>query len=105
MLGSDKDGEALAAARAIGRTLKSVNSDFHELAARIEKTTPVVASTDGISPYWAQDAAIDVLDSGMPLSAREREFLSHMTKWSGRPTERQAAWLKALIKRSRRRRA
>ena len=60
----------------------------------------VVVNNDDISVYWAQDAAIDVLDSGMPLSAREHEFLQHMKRWSGKPTARQAAWLRVLVERS-----
>jgi hypothetical protein len=105
LLASPQDGEVVAAARALGRVLKGVNSDFHELAERIEKTTPVTVSNDAISAYWAQDSAIDLLDSGMALSARERDFLQRMKRWSGRPTERQAAWLRALVERSERRRA
>ena len=105
VLASPQDGEALGAARAIGRVLTSAGLDFHDLAARIERTTAVVVNNDDISVYWAQDAAIDVLDSGMLLSAREREFLQHMTKWRGRPTVRQEAWLRALVERSERRRA
>ncbi len=36
LLGSDKDGEVLGAARAIHRTLQSAGSDLHDLAARLE---------------------------------------------------------------------
>jgi hypothetical protein len=36
MLSSDKDGEVVAAARAIQRTLNGSGSDVHELAARIK---------------------------------------------------------------------
>ncbi|MEH3117017.1 MAG: hypothetical protein PGN25_05235 [Methylorubrum populi] len=39
LLGSDKDGEALGAARAIGRTLKSAGLDLHALAGRIGPQT------------------------------------------------------------------
>lgn len=35
LLGSDNDGEALGAARAIGRTLQAAGLDFHALADRI----------------------------------------------------------------------
>lgn len=35
LLGSDNDGEALGAARAIGRTLQAAGLDFHALANRI----------------------------------------------------------------------
>lgn len=36
LLSSDKDGEALGAARAIGRTLQRAGLDIHVLAARVE---------------------------------------------------------------------
>jgi hypothetical protein len=36
MLGSSNDGEALNAARAIGRTLRSAGRDFHDLASALE---------------------------------------------------------------------
>lgn len=35
LLGSDQDGEVLAAARAIGRTLESAGMDWHALAALV----------------------------------------------------------------------
>ncbi|KQQ23702.1 hypothetical protein ASF53_05085 [Methylobacterium sp. Leaf123] len=35
LLGSDNDGEALGAARAIGRTLQAAGLDFHALADRV----------------------------------------------------------------------
>ena len=36
MLASDQDGEALAAARALGRTLKADGATFHDLAEAVE---------------------------------------------------------------------
>jgi hypothetical protein len=48
LLASDKDGEALAATRAIGRALEASGSDFHALAASILHMRVVtdVRSTD-----------------------------------------------------------
>jgi hypothetical protein len=37
LLASDRDGEVIAAARAIGRTLKSVGADFHAFADGVDK--------------------------------------------------------------------
>ena len=37
LLASDRDGEALAAARMIGRTLAGANLSFHDLAAVVER--------------------------------------------------------------------
>jgi hypothetical protein len=36
LLASDKDGEVIAAARALERALKGIGADFHDLADRIE---------------------------------------------------------------------
>jgi hypothetical protein len=36
LLSSDRDGEVVAAARALGRTLKAHGADFHALADRVE---------------------------------------------------------------------
>jgi hypothetical protein len=40
LLASDRDGEALGACRAIGRTLKSAGCDFHDLAAALTTPSP-----------------------------------------------------------------
>ena len=40
LLGSDKDGEVVATARAIGRTLAQAGADFHDLAAAIARAEP-----------------------------------------------------------------
>ena len=37
LLGSDQDGEVVAAVRALKRMLRSSGEDFHDLAARVEK--------------------------------------------------------------------
>jgi hypothetical protein len=37
LLGSDKNGETIAAVRAIKRTLETAGTDFHSLAERVEK--------------------------------------------------------------------
>ncbi len=56
LLGSDRDGEALGAARAIGRKLAAVGLDLHDLAAVIAGAAP---------------AAVDVVDP-RPSPARTR---------------------------------
>ncbi len=45
LLGSDKDGEALGAARAIDRKLRASGCDFHDLGALVAGTTPAVVET------------------------------------------------------------
>ena len=41
MLASERDGEVVAAARAIVRTLKGAGADIHVLAERVEKANGV----------------------------------------------------------------
>ncbi len=102
MLGSDRDGEVLAATRALGRVLKSVGQDFHALAETVETSAhavpaPHAAPTQGNDLNW-RVVAKQLLANGS-LSPREREFVTHMTQWRGRPTERQRNWLHALMER------
>jgi hypothetical protein len=103
MLGSDRDGEALAAARAIGRVLKASGQDFHALAETIENAPHAVAphaapTRDEPDDLNWKAVAKQLLADG-ELSPREREFVTHMTRWRGRPTERQRNWLRALMER------
>ena len=103
VLASPQDGEVLAAARAIGRVLKGVNSDFHALAETVENAPHAVAphaarahgEPDTIN--WTVMAK-QLIATGR-LSAREKEFVSDMVRWHGRPTEKQRNWLRALMER------
>jgi hypothetical protein len=103
LLASDKDGEVLAAARAIGRTLASAGQDFHALAEAVENAphavAPHAASTrDEPDDLNWKAVAKELLADGK-LSPREWEFVNHMTRWRGRPTEKQRNWLHALLDR------
>ncbi len=96
LLGSDKDGEVVAAARALGRTLRSAGADFHVLAADIES----LASKRRRHPAddWA-DTIRWLNANSHRLRAKERAFVHDMTVWDGEPTARQRAWLEALVER------
>jgi hypothetical protein len=50
LLGSDKDGEVVAAARAIGRTLRADGRDWHSLVASIRTKPARTQPTDG---HWS----------------------------------------------------
>jgi hypothetical protein len=96
MLGSSNDGEALNAARAIGRTLRSAGRDFHDLASALEAgdEAPYVrvvyrdrpqqpAARDPLlPPTWndmgraQQVAMIDAILRADESTAWESEFLS-----------------------------
>jgi hypothetical protein len=118
MLSSSNDGEIVAAARALMRTLESEGSDIHDLAKRIE-------SSGGISPaersriyeqerqqarqqtqretaepgpsFYQMACEIQHKDNGS-LTAKERGFVADMVRWCARrkPSEKQAKWLHAI---------
>src|SRR5262245_45675059 len=111
LLASDRDGEVVAAARALGRTLKTSGYDFHDLARALAlEVPPSTTPNDGrtrtgfradpveTEPSWEQmvDACIDEPER---FTAREQEFLESMQSWRGEPTEKQFSWLSALYRR------
>ena len=95
LLGSDKDGEVLAAARALGRTLETVGQDFHALADIVERSAP--AHHRGCDDHRAM--ARWLLNSGARLSPKEWAFVADMAKRFGSLSDRQAAWLQAIFER------
>jgi hypothetical protein len=128
-LGSDRDGEVIAATRAIQRTLSNAGSDIHELAERIRggklseaemrkiydagyeagKDEGAVEKGFGdvtAGPSWLQMAQYCAEHDNGRLTPREREFVDDMTRWCTRrePTEKQGKWLHLLYVRIGRRR-
>ena len=102
-LASEHDGEVVATVRAIARTLKAAGQDFHDLANAIEHEPEVAViyldpETDEPSTWhelarWCRDH-----DDGR-LAAKERRFVKDMVArliCDGRPSEKQAAWLRAI---------
>ena len=119
MLASDCDGDVIAAARAIKRTLRSEGLDIHQLAKGIEEPnggtlTEAVspepgpaeerhhgaadfANIDG-TPSW-HEIALWCQQRNERLREKEREFVSDMasrTVWRD-PTEKQGKWLKSIF--------
>lgn len=101
LLASDRDGEVVATARAIGRTLAAYGQDWHDLA-RLISAEPVTAQpvraggrTHGRVDWagmvrWCSEVGRHRLDE------RERRFLASMSTavlFGREPSERQAAWL------------
>jgi hypothetical protein len=97
LLGSDQDGEVVAAARALRRTLASVDADFHSLAATIERSTPEVSNR---GQYWRDMARWLINESGAHLTPKEQAFVCDMATWPGELTDRQEAWLRAIFERA-----
>lgn len=102
LLASDQDGEVIAAACAIGRTLKSVALDFHDLARAVEghEVVEPAPSDDG---EWAEKIGWLVRERKRFLRSKDIEFLNDMLGWSDEPTVRQAEWVDRIYWRERRR--
>jgi hypothetical protein len=108
LLGSDKDHEALGAARALKRVLTSVKLDLHDLANVVEfaahrEIPQVEATTDNPFSRMRRSDVRAVLrvchDYRDELSVKERGFIDTLSRWRGQPTERQMAWLSSLYER------
>jgi hypothetical protein len=102
LLGSDKDGEILSAARAIFRTLASAGLSLHELAALVEEAAAPAAIALPMERARGADqsAAADILANytGM-LTTWDREFLRSIAHWRGSLTLKQRAKVTAICER------
>ena len=116
MLGSDHDGEALGAARALQRTLGGVGLDLHALAAAVERPEPepapqarrgrkVRAEQGDIdwSPSYRREVR-ETLERGLArlsFSGWERDFIANiidrLRDSRGRLTFRQAEVVDRLV--------
>jgi len=97
-LASNHDGEIVAAARAIGRTLASHRLDWHDLAQAISLPAPAVRPCDDAD--WRDLLAFCASRMNL-LNGREREFLRSIARWRGDLTERQRKWLEAIAEKLR----
>jgi hypothetical protein len=127
LLSSDKDGEVVAAARAMQRTLKAAGADIHALADRVEKSNDKLSDADMKVLYEtgfadgrratenAQQRSGDFynVDSTPPwhematwcqqqkdrLRDKEREFIDDMASRTvwREPTEKQGKWLLSIF--------
>jgi hypothetical protein len=84
-LASDKAGEVVATAAAIGRVLTANGLDWHDLAAAVHQPT---ADWQDQLPFCAMHAD--------RLSDKEKEFLAALAHWRGEPTRKQLDWLEAI---------
>lgn len=99
-LATDHAGEVVATVDAIKRTLAAAGLDFHALAAAVS-TTPATIS----EPTTWKDLAVWCRNNGQTrLSLKEFMFVSdmaHRLVCNGRPTDRQAEWLRSIYLRLR----
>ena len=106
-LATDHDGEALATVAAIRRTLESAGLDLHTLAEALGEPAPEREPKAAPEPptTWSELAAWCRDIGASRLGARELEFVTNMSArliLGGAPTERQAAWLRAIYERLKR---
>lgn len=108
MLGSNQDGEVVAAARAIGRQLAKLNKDWFWLADRLDgpdsqpgTKRPPPDDTDGDGDGDGHKAAAGWLlaTCRQRLRPNELDFLENIREWRGDLTYRQAQWLSAICER------
>jgi hypothetical protein len=120
MLSSSSDGEVVAAARALLRTLQAEGTDIHELAERVEgrklshaemktiydrafqdgKNAAVAAngfSPVGVPTFYSMACEIQAKANGR-LSPKEQDFIEDMVRWCAlrEPSEKQAKWLHSI---------
>jgi hypothetical protein len=131
MLSSPQEGEVVAAAQAIMRTLKSAGADIHELAAcvkgggKLSKADmqriydeayrrgkdAAAANANGnagfhnVEPTSLYDMACELKDRCFDrLDERDRALINTIVRWyaNKEPSEKQAVWLHDIYRRTRR---
>lgn len=128
LLSSPNDGEVVAAARAILRTLEADGTDIHDLADRVggrklseaemqriydeafRRGRDAAAADSGFhnteGPSFHEMACEIQHKANSRLTAKEQGFVEDMISWCARrePSEKQAKWLHAIYWRIGRRR-
>lgn len=100
MLSSNHDGEVVSAARAIGRTLQTAGSDWHDLAGDLlaaKSQTKKPHDHDNNSDWRVMRAFC--AQRSCALSRRECDFIFDLKHWRGELTPKQRDWLTAIYKR------
>jgi hypothetical protein len=95
LLGSPEDGEALGAARGLGRVLSAGGADFNDLAAEIERGRVVVPlRQEGPTGYNWRETARWCAQRAAQLAPKDRRFVLdlHERHWR-RLSAGQEAWL------------
>jgi hypothetical protein len=129
LLASGHEGEVVAAARSIDRTLKRAGLDIHALAECVradrkfteadaveiyqrgvadghraaERQHPAFRHLDN-DPSWHAIACDCAAKSDRLHDQKEKDFVADMVRWTvrgGEPTERQAKWLRSIYTRVR----
>jgi hypothetical protein len=98
-LGSNHEGEIVAAARALERTLASANQGFSDLANTILPPSPVTQPLKKSAPDWRQTARWCAAYGVGVLNERELEFVDDLARSRGfrSLSPRQEAWLTSIM--------
>ncbi len=98
-LGSDHDGEIIAAAKALERTLASANHGFSDLADAILPPPPITPPLKKPATDWKQAARWCAVYGVGVLTDRELEFVDDLAASKGFRTlsVRQDAWLASIL--------
>ncbi|MGO9049929.1 MAG: hypothetical protein ACLP19_17095 [Xanthobacteraceae bacterium] len=108
MLSSNHDGEVIAAAKAVDRTLKAADHDWHDLVENLTSPSPAPYarrrsepprrdSSDEIKTWRAMHAFC--LQHQDRLRPREAIFVAGLKDWRGNPTIKQMKWLTDIYNR------
>ena len=98
LLGSNQDGEVIAACRALGRALEAAGRDFHWLADSVDRqlTIPVIPYRREPERLWQSRARVLLQAATSSLTKAEADFLRAMSEWRGIPSGAQLRWLDAI---------
>jgi hypothetical protein len=99
LLSSDRDGEIVAAARALMRLLKASGADIHTLADSIGQVDVRVGAYNNIDAKSWHQIATFCQQHHDRLRSNEREFIANIaasTVW-GEPTPKQQKWLRSIF--------
>jgi hypothetical protein len=104
LLGTDKDGELVAAVHAMKRVLAGSGNNLHDLAAVIEAPSVVPGTPRDDDEFLLPCRGMVATCSRHAecFTTKEREFLRSLARWRGKPTPKQIGWLLALYERVRR---
>jgi hypothetical protein len=93
LLGSDQDGEVIAAARAAGRLLKSFDLDWHDVANRVTGVGPALSARRTAPSQKRTSTAPKNAANLRDNRSRAREMLHNDRPWL---TPQQREWLEKL---------
>jgi hypothetical protein len=96
-LSSDHDGEVVATAHAIQRTLQSSGRDWHDLVAHLCMPTPVIQISGA---DWRREVQFCTSHLKV-LNNWERNFIATLAEYRRRPTDKQIKLVRDIATRLR----